>query len=148
MTREKACNSGTVTYTGLSVASHTFTVRALDAAGNATANATYTWTVQGPPTIAFFGGCPWNGTGTSRFVGTTNRANGSVTVNIYAGPTATGAPVSTLVANTFTFLGIGLWTVITDPGELTAGSQYTATAQQTDASGGVSNVLTCTFNAT
>lgn len=142
------CNTGTVTYSGLSVASHTFTVRALDAAGNATASATVTWTVQAPPTIAFFGGCPWTGTGTTRFVGTTNRANGSVTVNFYAGPVVAGAPVATLTVNTFTFLGLGLWTTITAPGQLTAGQQYTGTAQQTDATGGVSNTLTCTFNAT
>lgn len=143
-----ACNAGTVAYTGLATGSHTFTVHAVDAAGNATADATVTWTVQAPPTIGFFGGCPWTGTGTTRFVGTTTRATGTVTVNFYAGPTATGAPVATITSSTFTFLGLGLWTVITNSGQLTAGAQYTGTAQQTDGTGGLSNTLTCTFNAT
>jgi hypothetical protein len=45
-----ACNSGTITYTGLSSVSHTFSVFATDAAGNADLSpATFTWLVDATP---------------------------------------------------------------------------------------------------
>jgi hypothetical protein len=141
------CDSGTISYAALATGSHTFTVRALDAAGVATADRVVSWSVIAPPTIAFFGGCPWATAGQSRLVGTTSRASGTVLARFHPG-TGTGAPaVVTLSTSTFTFFGIGAWTVQTAPGALTAGSVYTAWVQQTDATGGTSNVLTCTFTA-
>ena len=43
-------------YAGLSVATHTFQVQALDAAGNASAATSYSWTVQAPITDLTLGG--------------------------------------------------------------------------------------------
>jgi plastocyanin len=40
-----ACDTGTVTYTGLSVGSHTFSVTATDLAGNVSVPVTSTWTI-------------------------------------------------------------------------------------------------------
>ncbi len=49
----EACNSGTITYTGLPYGSHTFTVVATDPAGNADASpATWTFRVNAPPVAA------------------------------------------------------------------------------------------------
>ena len=140
------CDSGTVTYAGLAQGSHTFTVHALDAAGVATADRTVTWTVVAPPAITLLGGCTLgSGGGRDRFIGTTTISTGTVTVTIYPGTSATGSPAATL--STSTFIIGPLWTVITDVGQLTSGATYTAQAQQTDATGGVSNAVTCTFSA-
>jgi hypothetical protein len=140
------CDAGSAAYSGLALGSHTFTVHALDAAGVATADATVTWTVVAPPTIGFVGACTFlSGGGQDRWVGTTTVSTGTVTLKIYAGPTATGTPAATLTTSTFIFGP--LWTVQTAAGQLTSGATYTAQAQQVDATGGVSNTITCTFAA-
>jgi hypothetical protein len=142
------CDSGTITYGAVVTGSHTFTVRALDAAGVPTLDRVVTWSVVAPPAIAFFGGCPWASAGQSRLVGTTSRPSGTVLARFHPGTGTAAPPVVTLSTATFTFFGIGAWTVQTAPGALTAGATYTAWVQQTDATGGTSNVLTCTFTAT
>lgn len=50
------CTSPT-SYSALSVGTHRFSVFAIDAAGNADASpATYTWTIEAPPTLSYAGG--------------------------------------------------------------------------------------------
>lgn len=44
------CNSGSVTYTGLGVGAHTFTVTSTDLAGNAATPIVYNWSIVQPPT--------------------------------------------------------------------------------------------------
>ncbi|HEY5143263.1 MAG TPA: hypothetical protein VII98_07160 [Solirubrobacteraceae bacterium] len=140
------CDTGSAAYTGLAVGSHTFTVHALDAAGVATADRTVTWTVTAAPNITFLGGCTLgSGGGQDRIIGTTTISTGTVTVQFFAGATATGTPVATLTTGTFI---IGpLWTVQSAVGQLTSGATYTAKGQQTDGTGGLSNIVTCTFTA-
>ncbi len=141
-----ACDTGSAAYTGLAVGNHTFTVHALDAVGVATADRTVTWTITAAPNITFLGGCTLgSGGGRDRIIGTTTISTGTVTVQFFPGTTPTGTPAATLTTGTFI---IGpLWTVQTAVGQLTSGATYTAQAQQTDATGGVSNVVTCTFSA-
>ena len=140
------CDAGSAAYSGLAVGSHTFTVHALDAVGVATADRTVTWTVTAAPNITFLGGCILgSGGGQDRIIGTTTISTGTVTVKFFPGTTATGTPAATLTTGTFI---IGpLWTVQTAAGQLTSGATYTAQGQQTDATGGVSNIVTCTFTA-
>jgi hypothetical protein len=147
--------TGTVTSSTWSVtptalagtAQYTAQVTQTDAAGNSgTASTTFIVDNQAPTVTVT---APTAGTTTTTltptFTGTAGNQIGdtthsadstTVTVKVYAGTTATGTPVQTLT----TTEASGAWSVVAS-GALTAGSQYTVQASQTD---GVSNTGTST----
>jgi hypothetical protein len=134
-----ACNSGTVSYSGVANGSHTFTVHALDAASAATADTVYTWSVTAPTLTV--GSC----TVSSRkatIPGTTTNASGTVTVKV---TNSGGTQVASATTSTFTGTSSPFgWTVTT--AALASGATYTATATQVDGSGRTStNSPSCTF---
>jgi hypothetical protein len=135
-----ACNSGTVTYSGLLAGSHTFTVHALDGAGVATSDRTYTWTINAVATVAM-SSCK-----SSKVQGTTTVKTGTLTVRIYAGSGTGGTLAATLATTSFTGSTSPFgWSVT--PSGLTTGATYTAQASQVDGSGNASTAPTCTFTA-
>ncbi len=79
--------------------------------------------------------------GTDTISGSTNVSTGSVTVNIYAGSTATGTILLTLTDSSVTS---GSYSVNTSA--LTHNTTYTAQARQTDGEGTTSNQPTITFS--
>jgi hypothetical protein len=86
-----ACTSPTE-ITGLAPGKHTFRVRAIDAAGNASAPATYAWTVEAAPAAAgpTGGASPGGGTGHSGGTPSGESAAGSPTGSTGAGSTGGG----------------------------------------------------------
>ncbi len=85
----------------------------------------------------------WLSTATPAISGTAGNATGddpTLTVNVYAGATATGVPVRVLSA---TRAGT-TWSVAVSPA--LADGQYTAQARQADASGNATNSAARTFN--
>ena len=141
-----ACNGGSVTYSGLALGSHTFTVRALDALSVLTPTATASWTIAVAPVIAV-ASCNGGG-GHNTITGTTTVNTGTVTVSIFAGAGTSGALAATLTTTAFGGAGPAFtWRAKTAKNQLTAGALYTAQAGQVDALGLVSNLATCTFTA-
>ena len=95
-----ACTSPKA-YSGLGEGLHTFEVRALDGAGNESAGASHTWTIDVAPVVTL--ATPADGSSTNdstpTFSGTAGTAFGdstTVTVKVYAGPAPSGTPVQTL----------------------------------------------------
>ena len=117
------------TYSSLPAGSHTFYVRATDAAGNTDASpATYTWTIDNVAPVAPIVTAVANGanvtTTTPVYIGTAEN-NSTVTVIV------DGASIGTTGAD-----GSGNWT-LTQPGPLSNGS-HSVRATATDAAGNTS----------
>ncbi len=141
-----ACNSGTATYTGLALGSHTFTVRSLDSAGVATSDQVYTWTISNAPVVTITG-CTTGKGHRNRVRGTTTQNTGTLTVLIYVGTGTSGPLAATLTTTSFSGAGSPFgYSVTTGNKELTEGATYTAQATHVTA-GGTSNQPTCTFVA-
>jgi hypothetical protein len=148
--------SGTWTVTPAALAGtaqYTAQVTQTDAAGNsATANTTFIVDNQAPTVTVT---APTAGTTTTTltptFTGTAGSQIGdsshsadstTVTVKVYAGTTATGTAVQTLSTTETS----GAWSVAAS-GALTAGSQYTVQASQTDGVGNTGTSSPVTFTA-
>lgn len=116
-------------------------------AGNSFAPSTssaFSETVSSGPILSNFAEAP--GTNNEVFSGSTTVNSGTVTINIYAGPTATGVPVLTLTLSTYSGSGPYSWTVADKRKQLAGGTQYTAQAVQVDGAGNQSaNSPTVTF---
>ena len=125
----------TVSLSGLADGSHTLTVRAVDAVGNVSTTTFYSWTVDtSVPVVTLTS--PANGAYTSSqtptFAGVAGRVSGdasTITINIYAGSSATGTAVQTRSATrnadgTYSVAALTL-----------AEGRYTAQAVQDDAAG-------------
>jgi hypothetical protein len=133
-------------YSALGDGSHTFQLKAADAAGNDSAVASSTWTVDTTaPTITL--STPSNGSTTidptPPFTGTAGTGSGdslTVTIKVYSGPSPAGPPVQTI---TTTRDGAGLFSV--DASSPLADGTYTARAEQTDAAGNVGQSSASTF---
>jgi large repetitive protein len=136
------------TYSGLSDGSHTFDVRAYDAAQNVDPTpATRTWivdTVAPSPTITLpIDGSAMNDT-TPAFAGTAGNGVGDspfVTVRVYAGAVASGTPLHAFAVTRVGSTWVGASAVLAD-------GVYTARAEQMDAAGntGVSSSTTFTID--
>src|SRR5215211_1811453 len=139
-----ACTSP-VTYPALGEGTHTFRVKARDAAGNESSPASYVWVVGVAPRVTLL--TPVHGSSTNdstpTFSGLASTDVGDatlVTVNVYAGTTAAGAPVQALIALRDL---IGAYTVAA--ALPLADGIYTARAEQTDLAGGTGYSTTNTF---
>ena len=129
-----ACTSPQ-SYDGLAESSHTFQVKARDAAGNESTAATFSWTIDLPSPVTL--GTPADGSAiadsTPSFSGTAGTDPGDspmVTVNVYAGPDTSGALVQSLIA----FVDpTGAFAV--DALVPLSDGQYTARAEQADGLG-------------
>ena len=131
-------------YSGLSEGLHTFEVLAIDTAGNQSAAANRSWTIDLPPVVTL--ATPADGSSTNdttpTFTGTAGATFGdsaTVTVKVYAGSAPSGTPVATLSATRDSF---GNWSV--DASDPLASGTYTAQAEQSDLGGnvGLSNANT------
>ena len=104
--------AGSVTLSGLSVGSHTLTVRATDAAAN-TAEQTFTWTLE-PLTVTFTAQPDANADDSATFSWKTNSANATFTCTLDGAAAACASPytVANLSdgAHTFTVSAAGLGT--------------------------------------
>ena len=129
-----ACTSP-FAYTGLQDGTHSFVVKARDAAGNESAAASYSWLISAPPAVTLTQ--PAQGSTTTdptpTFAGQAGTEVGDdphVTVKVYAGSVAEGTPIETLVVLAdFT----GVYTI--DAGTALLDGTYTARAEQSDAGG-------------
>jgi hypothetical protein len=133
-------------YTGLSDGSHTFQVKAVDAAGNESGTIARTWTVDTtPPLVSLAAPADGSSTadGTPTFSGSAGGANGdssTVTVLVYSGSSATGTAVRTLS----TVAGLdGSYAVA--PSDPLPNGTYTAQAQQSDLAGNTGTSTANTF---
>lgn len=134
-------------------AQYTAQVSQSDAAGNA-ATATTTFVIDSrAPSVTVTAPTAgsittsltptFTGTAGNQAAGTTQSADSStVTVKIYAGPNATGTPVQTRTTTETS----GSWSVAASSA-LTAGSQYTVQATQSDAVGNTGTSSAVTFTA-
>ena len=121
---------------------HTFEVRAFDSKGNVDGSpAVYTWTVDvtaPAPHIASASGSSPHVQGNA---GTASGDNGSITVDLYSGSAASGAPVQSVVASR------------DDSGSFSAdfarvgAGTYTVSARQSDAAGNSGSSAPVTFSA-
>jgi hypothetical protein len=145
-----ACTSPN-SYPLLANGTHSFSVMATDAAGNADSSpATYSWTVIAaadttPPVVTLV--TPADGSSTSSATptfagqgGTLAGDSSTVIVNVYAGTTATGPPFQVLTA---TPASNGAYAVIASS-PLALGT-YTARAEQADAAGNLGTSSANTF---
>ena len=142
-----ACTSPKA-YSGLGEGLHTFEVRALDGAGNESAGASHTWTIDVAPVVTL--ATPADGSSTNdstpTFSGTAGTAFGdstTVTVKVYAGPAPSGTPVQTLSATRDSF---GAWSI--DASDPLATGTYTAQAEQSDLGENVGLSNANTFDVT
>jgi hypothetical protein len=141
-----ACTSPK-SYSGLSEGSHTFQVRATDAAGNVGSFASYSWTVDTTaPLVTLVS--PADGSTTddptptfSGSAGTTAGDSSTVLVKVYSGTSATGTPVQTLTAT----VSAGSYSV--DAASPLSGT-YTAVAEQSDNAGNTAISAPNTFSVT
>jgi hypothetical protein len=132
-------------YSGLGNGSHTFQVRATDAAGNVGAAASHTWTVNTSlPAVTL--SSPGDGTKTNNrtptIAGAGGRASGdssTVTVNLYSGTSIDGTALQTITTTVSSVSGA--WS--THPSPLADGT-YTVYAQQ-DGSAGTAYTSASTF---
>jgi hypothetical protein len=147
-----ACSSP-VNYSGLSADSHTFDVRATDAAGNVDPfGAERTWVVDpdAPPvTVTSPADESWTNDTTPTFTGTAGTVAGdsdTVTIDVYDGTSVDGDPVEELTTTRSSINGS--WSVVASPA--LAEGTYVAFAQQTDAAAntGVSAGRTFTVDTT
>ncbi len=133
-------------YAGLSDGSHTFRVKAVDAAGNESGTIARTWTVDTTPPLVSLA-APADGSSTAdatpTFSGSAGGANGdssTVTVLVYSGSSATGTAVRTLS----TLAGLdGSYAVA--PSDPLPNGTYTAQAQQSDLAGNTGTSTANTF---
>jgi len=141
--------SSPASYSGLAEGSHSFDVRARDAAGNDSSAATINWLISLPPIVTLTQ--PVQGTltndATPLFTGVGGIGIGDdphVTVKVYAGTVAQGTPVESVVTQVdFT----GAYSVEASPA--LGDGTYTAQAQQSDAVGtGFSPATTFTIDST
>jgi hypothetical protein len=128
-----ACTSS-IGYTGLLDGPHTFQVKARDAAGNESAPASYSWTINAPPAVTLT--TPANGSTTTdstpTFAGAAGNESGdstTITVRVYEGAVATGTPVQILTA----LRQAASYSV--DATQPLVDGTYTAQAEQTDLAG-------------
>lgn len=140
-----ACSSP-ATYGPLGDGSHTFDVKAVDAAGNESGATTRAWRVDTtPPFVSLT--TPADGSSTAdatpSFSGSAGGANGdssTVSVLVYSGASATGTPVRTL--STGAALD-GSYSVA--PADPLPNGTYTAQAQQVDQAGNTGKSTPNTF---
>jgi len=133
-------------YAGLSDGSHTFRVKAVDAAGNESGTIARTWTVDTTPPLVSLA-APADGSSTAdatpTFSGSAGGANGdssTLTVLVYSGSSATGTAVRTLS----TVAGLdGSYAVA--PSDPLPNGTYTAQAQQSDLAGNTGTSTANTF---
>ena len=122
--------------------SHTFEVRAFDSKGNVDGSpAVYTWTVDvtaPAPRIAAASGSTPHVQGNA---GTASGDDGAVTVDLFSGSAASGAPVQSVVASRD---GSGSFSA--DFTRVGAGT-YTVSARQKDAAGNVGSSAPVSFTA-
>ncbi len=122
--------------------SHTFEVRAFDSKGNVDGSpAVYTWTVDvtaPAPRIAAVSGAAPHVQGNA---GTGSGDDGSITVDLYSGSAASGAPVQSVVV-----ARDGSGSFSADFARVGAGT-YTVSAHQKDAAGNVGSSAPVTFAA-
>ena len=141
-----ACTSPAA-YSGLAVGSHTFRVEAVDANGVPTQVATSTWTINAPGPTITMSISPGSGHRTV-FSGTTTANNGTLTVQVYLGATATGSPVRTYTTSSYSGASSPFsWSITTGNNDLSGGTQYTAVATHVDGAGHAGNQVTVTFTA-
>ncbi len=123
------CSGGTgQTYGSLGLGSHTFTVEAIDAMGNVSGPATYTWTITGPaPSISIT--TPANNQSYSQNhtynASYTCTAAPSTTIVSCSGPIASGSPIDTSTPGPHTFTVTAL---DADGGTATFSATYTVLA--------------------
>jgi hypothetical protein len=133
-----------ITYAGLTESSHSFQVKARDAAGNESAPSSYTWSIIAAPTVTLTqpaDGSASNDT-TPTFAGVAGTDPGdqtTVTVKVYAGATPNGTPLQTLIA-----FRDGLGNYAVDAAALGEGL-YTAQAEQGDTAGNIGRSAPVTF---
>ena len=136
--------SSPASYGGLTDGAHTFVVKARDAAGNEGAVVSYSWVVdKTAPAVALVSPAHLSTTNdaTPLFSGSAGsgpRDSDTVTVKLYAGTVASGAPLQTLTAPR----AAGSFAVDSSP---LADGAYTARAEQADAAGNVGQSQTHTF---
>ncbi len=124
-------------YSGLGSGSHTFEVRATDAAGNVGTPASQTWSVNPSlPTLSLSAPTDASTTNdrTLAIAGTGGHASGdasTVTVKIYAGTTIVGSPVQTITTSVAS--STGAW--VAHPGSGLADGTYSVYAQQAGSAG-------------
>jgi hypothetical protein len=123
------CSGGTSqSYSSLGPGSHTFTVQAIDAVGNVSSPATYTWTITGPaPSVSIT--TPANNQSYAQnhlynasYICT---AATGTTVASCTGPVASGSPIDTSTTGTHTFT---VTATDADGGTVTSSTSYTVTA--------------------
>ncbi|MFM2182483.1 MAG: hypothetical protein RJB61_777, partial [Actinomycetota bacterium] len=142
------CDSnGSQGFSGLADGSHTFSVRAVDRAGNTSTTATYTWRIDTTAPVATLTN-PANGSFTNdttpAITGVAGIAlgdNATVTINVYAGPAVAGTPIET-ISNVAVTAGTGGFSATT--GTLGVG-QYTVQVTQADSLGNSSPSAAHTF---
>jgi hypothetical protein len=134
--------SGTV---GAAATSQTFTVAVTDKNGGI-GTKSLTLTVNPAITISAIT-VTSPGKNLNTFSGTTTANTGTLTVNVYAGSTATGTVVKSYTITSFGSSSPYTWSVTTGNSDLKKNSQFTAQASQTDAAGHTSNLPTVTFTA-
>jgi hypothetical protein len=133
------------TYTGIAEGQHTFEVKARDSAGNDSAAASHTWTVDTTAPVVTLTGPP-SGSSTSDttpsltgVAGTSAGDAATVTMTIYAGSSATGTPVQTLTA------GRGAGGAYSIDASPLAQGTYAAQSAQADAAGNTGRSPPSTF---
>ncbi|MFM8311728.1 MAG: IPT/TIG domain-containing protein, partial [Ilumatobacteraceae bacterium] len=129
--------TGSQAFSGLADGSHTFSVRAVDRAGNTSTVATYTWRIDTTAPVVSLTN-PANGSFTNDttpaitcVAGVALGDNSTVTINVYAGPAVAGTPIET-ISNVTVTAGTGGFSA--NAGTLGVG-QYTVQVTQADSLG-------------
>jgi chitinase len=130
-----SCDKGTASYTGLAQGTHSFTVEAVDAAGNVSTPATYSWTIDTtPPAISI--SAPTSGSTVSGTVTVSATSSGAANVQYKLDGANLG---SALTTSPFTYS----WNTTS-----ATNASHTLTAVATDAAGNTatSSTVTVTVN--